>query len=98
MRAETRKELDRKSYLAAYKEKKPWPDPSEYDEYKTQRKLEQAPRNWDIRKRLEQAKVGIPLGPGKHGGSEHEGAASESEHGEGNSEHGEAPRHGAEEH
>jgi uncharacterized protein YhaN len=95
MRAESRKEWDRKAYLVAYKAKKPWPDPNEYEQYKLQRKLEQAPRNWDIRERLEQAKIGIPVDPTKHGSSgEHGGEGEQSEHGSGGAEHGAASDHG----
>lgn len=51
----------RAAYLAAYKEKKPWPDPNEYKQYLIQKKLRQAPLNWDVKKRMEAAGVGIPI-------------------------------------
>ena len=77
MRAESRKKWDREKYLKAYKEKKPWPDPQEFEDYKIQRKLEVAPRNWDIKRRLEEAGVGIPLKTGKTEKSEHSEANTE---------------------
>lgn len=61
LRVESRKRWAREKYLAAYKEKKPWPQKEEWDEYVMQRKLEAAPRNWDIRERLEQSKLGLSL-------------------------------------
>jgi hypothetical protein len=57
IRVETRKEWAQKSYLAAYKEKRLWPDPKEYEEYKQLRKLEQSSRQWNPKARLEQAKM-----------------------------------------
>jgi len=59
LRAETRKDWSRRNYLIAYKAKKPWPDPNEYEQYKLQRKLELAPRQWNIKQRLEQSRVGV---------------------------------------
>jgi len=59
LRAETRKEWSRRNYLAAFKAKKPWPDPAEYEQYQLQRKLELAPRQWNIKQRLEQSRAGV---------------------------------------
>jgi len=61
LRVESRKKWAREKYLAAYKDKKPWPPKEEWDEYVVQRKLEVAPRNWNIRQRLEQAQLGLNL-------------------------------------
>ena len=61
LRKETRQKIARKSYLKAYKEKAPWPDPKEYQDYSLQRKLEQAPLNWNVKRRLEEAAIGIPI-------------------------------------
>jgi hypothetical protein len=47
---------DRISYLKAYKAKKPWPPPEEIEAYEATKRLEEAPRTWDARARLQQAK------------------------------------------
>lgn len=57
LKLESRKKWDREHYLKAYNKKEPWPDPKEFEEYQIQRKLEQAPRNWDAKRRLEDSKV-----------------------------------------
>lgn len=64
IRAETRKEWARKSYMTAYKAKKPWPDPKEYEQYKVLRKLEQAPRHWNLKERIDQSRAGVSFEPG----------------------------------
>ena len=86
IRLETRKQWDRKQYLAAYKAKKPWPESSEYEQYKIQRKLEQAPKSWNLKKRMEEAGVGINFESGagakKDGHGEDSAPAKGGEHGE----------------
>jgi len=52
IRAESRKKWDREHYLRAYNEKKAWPDPEEWAEYKAQMALEEAPRKWNVKERL----------------------------------------------
>lgn len=85
LRVESRLKWDREKYLVAYKAKKPWPPPEEFAEYQAQLALERAPRQWDLRQRLDQAKLGMKLktpgehGEGTEGGGEH-GAAPASEH------------------
>lgn len=49
LRAESRKRYDQEAYRKAYKAKQPWPDPAEIEQYKTVRRLHDAPRNWDAR-------------------------------------------------
>lgn len=61
LRVESRKVWAREKYLEAYHQKKPWPPPEEFTEYQAQKKLEEAPRAWDLKGRLEQAKLGISL-------------------------------------
>jgi hypothetical protein len=80
IRLETRKQWAMTNYMAAYKEKKPWPDPKEYEEYKQLRKLEQAPKQWNLKERMSQAGVGIGTSAAKPAG-EHGEAASAGEHG-----------------
>ena len=83
MRVESRLKWDREHYLKAYNAKQPWPDPKEYEEFKAQLALERAPKQWDLKQRMEQAKLGMKLkGSGEHGEGG-EGAASD---------HGEAPK------
>jgi uncharacterized protein YhaN len=78
IRADSRKDWDRKSYLQAYNAKKPWPDPEEYEQYKLQRKLQQAPRNWNLKERIDQARAGVSFEPSASGGKE--GAHGEASH------------------
>ncbi|MEZ0390799.1 MAG: hypothetical protein ACAH59_01195 [Pseudobdellovibrionaceae bacterium] len=72
LRAETRKKWAREKYLAAFREKKSWPPPKEWEEYKIQRKLEVAPRNWSIQQRMEQSKLGISFNSEKPPGEPEE--------------------------
>ncbi len=98
IRAESRKHWARKKYLAAYKKKEHWPDPKEYEEYQLQRKLEQAPKEWNLKRRLEESRAGVALdGPKKAGGGEHGGGGEPG----GGGEHAEAeekPESGGEHH
>ena len=81
LRVASRLAWDREHYLLARKEKTPWPPPEEYKEFKAQMALENAPKNWNLRQRLEQAKLGIKLknNPGEHGSSDPD-AAGKPEH------------------
>ena len=45
----SRKEKARRSYLKAFKAKKPWPDPNEYKVYKRLNELNSVSRRWDDR-------------------------------------------------
>ena len=49
IRADLRKAYGRKDYRAAFKEGRPWPDPKEYEAYKTNRGLVNADRSWSRR-------------------------------------------------
>lgn len=55
LRAKSRVKWVKESYMKAYKEKKPWPDPAEWDEYKAQKALEQSSRSWNAKQRIEDA-------------------------------------------
>lgn len=61
LRIESRQKWAREKYLEAYEKKEPWPNPKELEEFLAQRKLESAPRHWDLKQRLEQSKLGIDL-------------------------------------
>ena len=49
IRAEQRLAFDKTDYLKAYAAKKLWPDPEEYKEYITVKRLQSESRNWDDR-------------------------------------------------
>ena len=63
LKAESRKKWDQEAYLKAFKLKQTWPLPEEYKTYQAQKKLEMAPRAWNLRERIDQAKLGISLKP-----------------------------------
>lgn len=46
IRAQQRKEYARTEYLKAFEKGEPWPDPHDFETYKLQRKLRDAPREW----------------------------------------------------
>jgi hypothetical protein len=57
--------------MDAYNKKEPWPDPKEFKEYSMQKKLRQAPLSWSVKRRMEEAGLGIPIKtPGSGGGHE----------------------------
>ena len=49
IKSELRKVYGRKAYRIAYREKKEWPDPKEFEDYNINKKLRAAPRNWSHR-------------------------------------------------
>ena len=49
IRLERRKIQSRTDYSVAYSKKAVWPDPKEFEKYKTIKKLREAPKNWDVR-------------------------------------------------
>jgi hypothetical protein len=49
IRLEQRRRFDEIDYLKAYEKKEPWPNPTEFPEYKSSKKLETASRNWEER-------------------------------------------------
>jgi hypothetical protein len=49
IRAGQRKEHARKEYLEAFNSGKTWPRPEDFEAYKAQRKLQEAPREWNAR-------------------------------------------------
>lgn len=46
IRAEQRKQYARAEYSKAFEKSEPWPDPNDFETYKLQRKLRDAPREW----------------------------------------------------
>lgn len=59
IRAENRKERDKIAYLKAFREKKPWPPPEEWIEYKDSIKNENANLHWTYERRMNE--LGIPM-------------------------------------
>ncbi len=49
LQAERRKVTSRLAYRLAYEKGEEWPNPEEYQAYKTHRRLREAPRTWDHR-------------------------------------------------
>lgn len=49
IRAMNRMKEDRRNYKKAFREKKPWPPPEEYQHYLTAKKLKSVPRKWSRR-------------------------------------------------
>lgn len=56
IRSESRIKEAREKYLIAFNKNEAWPDPKEYENYKTMKRLESAPKNWDAKRRMEEAK------------------------------------------
>jgi hypothetical protein len=47
IRVQQRLEFDRKAYAEAFNAGKEWPDPAEFEEYQSVKKLRESPRDWD---------------------------------------------------
>lgn len=54
IKIESRKKAARSSYLQAFKEKRPWPEPREWDLYISEKRLRQAKKNWDVKQRIKE--------------------------------------------
>lgn len=54
LKIQTRLKETKKSYMEAFKADKPWPDPSEWETYRIQRKFQQAKKTWDVKERMKQ--------------------------------------------
>ncbi len=80
LRAQSRVKWAREEYMKAYNAKKPWPPPEEYATFKAQLALERAPRQWDLRQRLDQAKLGMKLKGSSENGEEAPAPAEPSGH------------------
>lgn len=57
LRIKSRLKWVKESYRKAYAAKEAWPNPAEFEEYKAQKALEQASRDWSVKARLEEAKA-----------------------------------------
>ena len=49
IRVERRKVEGRRAYSIAFRENRPWPDPKEYDHYKSGKRLSSSSKNWSDR-------------------------------------------------
>lgn len=49
VKSELRRVYGRKAYRIAFKKGEEWPDPQEYKDYETNKRLRNAPRNWSHR-------------------------------------------------
>lgn len=65
IRLQSRKDWARESYMKAFNKKEPWPNPKEYEEYQIQKAQETAPRQWNVKQRIEEAKL-APKSTPKH--------------------------------
>ncbi|MEQ1876536.1 MAG: hypothetical protein ABL958_07810 [Bdellovibrionia bacterium] len=60
LRLETRREEARKNYLAAFQAGQDWPPPDEYKAYQTEKRLRNAPKDWNtsLKEKLAAKKAG----------------------------------------
>ena len=49
IKSELRRVYGRKAYRIAYQNKEEWPDPQEFEDYNTNKRLRAAPKNWSHR-------------------------------------------------
>lgn len=56
LRVKSRLKDDQISYLKAFKEKKSWPPPEEWESYQAEKRLRQAPKDWSAKTRMQEAK------------------------------------------
>ncbi len=73
IRIKERESYARTEYLKAYHAKKPWPDPKEFEEYSSEKRLREARQQWDPRQRIEENKkaaaaASLPKAPAGEGG------------------------------
>lgn len=69
IKIEARKKEARKTYKIAFEKKEAWPDPQEWENYRIQRKFQQAKKTWDVKERikeLEGPKEPAPAAGGGH--------------------------------
>ena len=57
IRIKEREQVARIEYLKAFKAGKTWPDPKEFQEYSTEKRLREAKLHWDTKERIEKFKV-----------------------------------------
>jgi hypothetical protein len=57
LKAEMRQKRDAAIYPQIFKDKKPWPDPEQYQEYEVEKRLANAPKEWDPNNRIKQRQL-----------------------------------------
>lgn len=63
IRLEERKKAARIDYMKAFSAGTTWPDPKEFQEYSTEKRLREAKQGWDQKARIEKYKTDNPIGP-----------------------------------
>ncbi len=58
LRIAERKASTKTKYLQAFRNKEVWPDPAEFEQYKAEKKMRNAKRNWDVRQRMDETGFG----------------------------------------
>ena len=56
LKAKSRLKEDQITYLKAFHDKKPWPPPEEWESYQAEKRLRQAPKDWNAKTRMEEAR------------------------------------------
>jgi hypothetical protein len=56
MRVGSRLKQVHEDYLKAWREKRPWPDPKEYQEYVEYKKAQSTPLQWNVKERINKSK------------------------------------------
>jgi len=57
LKAELRQKHDAAIYPQVFKDKKPWPDTEQYQEYEVEKRLANAPKEWDPNNRIKQRQL-----------------------------------------
>jgi len=57
LKAELRRKYDISVYPQIYADKKPWPDPEQYEQYEVEKRLATAPKEWDPDYRIKQRQL-----------------------------------------
>lgn len=71
LRIKEREQTAKTEYIKSFKAGRPWPDPKEFQEYSTEKRLREARLQWDAKERIEKFKIDNPTGaPGSKGASQ----------------------------
>ncbi len=65
MKTASRKKFDRERYLEAWKEKRPWPEPKEYQAFKEAERASRAKTTWSVKDRFSETGFKMHPPPGK---------------------------------
>lgn len=81
IRAESRKERDRIEYMKAFREKKPWPPPEEWEQYSQELQREKNNLHWSYERRMNELGIPLPKKPSAAGAEEAKPAEGEKKEG-----------------